>query len=80
MERTLSFWSLSSLTSSLTKWLKNYRQKDLKQNDETIVIENFEFLSSLNYFDVLEYFSQTNALCSRKLIIFNNMTDVILKM
>ena len=57
MERTLSFWSLSSLTSSLTKWLKNYRQKDLKQYDLAIVIENFEFLSSLNYFDVLEYFS-----------------------
>ena len=56
MERTFSSWSLSSLTSSLTKWLKNYRQKDLKQNDETIVIENFEFLSSLNYFDVLELF------------------------
>ena len=42
---------------SLTKWLKNYRQKDLKQYDLAIVIENFEFLSSLNYFDVLEYFS-----------------------
>ena len=56
MERTFSSWSLSSLTSSLTKWLKNCRQKDLKQNDETIVIENFEFLSSLNYFDVLELF------------------------